>query len=220
VTERALCTVVLATTNRGKLEELRSLLEGLPLRLIGLSDLMPKLPPIVEDGASFEANAEKKAREVCRACGLVTLADDSGLEVDALGGRPGVRSARFAGDAATDTENNQRLLSELRGQPASARSARFRCVVALQSPWAKLPRFGVGVCEGRIAAEGRGDHGFGYDPLFLTTERPGFTLAEIGPEEKNQISHRARAVQALRPEIEATLRAMLGDVARWIRRRD
>ena len=203
-------SLVVATNNRGKLEELRALLEGLPVELLTLADVGAKDMVIVEDGATFEENAIKKARAVAEATMILTLADDSGLEVDALGGQPGVRSARFAHDRATDAENNAALLGRL-GEVGDARDdgrfpARFRCVLALVDPYAseEEPRLSEGRCEGAITRTPRGTGGFGYDPLFVV-EGGDKTMAELAAEEKNRISHRALACLRLRPVLERTL---------------
>jgi len=210
---------VVATNNRGKLEELRALLEGLPIELLTLADVGAKDMVIVEDGATFEENAIKKARAVAEATMMLTLADDSGLEVDALGGQPGVRSARFAHERATDSENNAALLGRL-GEVGDARDdddllrglrregrfpARFRCVLALVDPYeAHEPHLSEGRCEGAITRTPRGTGGFGYDPLFVV-EGGDKTMAELAAEEKNRISHRALACLRLRPVLERTL---------------
>jgi XTP/dITP diphosphohydrolase len=219
-------TLVVATGNRGKLEELRALLAGLPLRVLGVSEVLRDPPRVVEDGATFEENAVKKAREVARATLMWTLADDSGLEVDALGGRPGVRSARFAHERATDAENNAALLAALGNlsDPASGElpgeegfRARFRCVLALVDPFtgAGEPRTVEGGCEGTVTRAPRGSGGFGYDPLFVVagTDR---TMAELAEHEKNRLSHRARAFAALHPVLEATLRDRAAQVNRLV----
>lgn len=202
--------LVVATTNRGKLDELRHLLEGLDVEILSLQDVSRRPIHVVEDGDTFEANAIKKAREVAAATMMLTLADDSGLEVDALGGAPGVRSARFAGERATDAENNAALLAALEADAGGARTddykARFRCVLALVDPFVRdgEPVVVEGTCEGRIARAPRGAGGFGYDPLFFVdgTEK---TMAELTEDEKNRVSHRARAAQRLRPVLEETL---------------
>jgi len=200
-------TLVVATGNRGKLVELRALLDGLPLKLVAMDEVLRPPPTIVEDGATFADNAAKKARAIATATLCLTLADDSGLEVDALDGRPGVRSARFAHERATDAENNAALVAALAatGDPtgiadAVAYTARFRCVLALVDPYASTGEIALteGVCEGAIASAARGSFGFGYDPLFLVAGRDK-TMAELTEAEKNVISHRARACVALRP---------------------
>jgi len=200
-------TLVLATGNRSKLAELRVLLEGLPLRIVAVDEVLRPPPVVREDGATFAENAWKKARAVAAATLCLTLADDSGLEVDALGGRPGVRSARFAHERATDAENNAALVAALQstGDPSGVASsdafrARFRCVIALVDPYAARPDVAEveGVCEGTITLAPRGSFGFGYDPLFVV-EGDGKTMAELTESEKNAVSHRARACLALRP---------------------
>jgi XTP/dITP diphosphohydrolase len=194
-----LLTIVLATSNHGKLVELRALLADLPVQLRSAAEVLGEQPSIVEDGATFEANALIKARAIARATRAIALADDSGLEVDALGGRPGVRSARFAHERATDAENNAALLRELSEIEEGARSARFRCVLALVDPWHEADvHIAEGSCEGSIARAPRGNGGFGYDPLFLVSGQDGKAMAELSEAEKNQVSHRGRAVQALR----------------------
>ncbi len=198
----------MATNNRGKLEELRELLEGLPVDLLTLADVGAKDLVIVEDGTTFEQNATKKARAVADATMMLTIADDSGLEVDALGGQPGVRSARFAHDRATDSENNAALLARLDevGEPDDGRfPARFRCVLALVDPFEGVePHLSEGRCEGAITKTPRGTGGFGYDPLFVV-EGTDKTMAELAAEEKNRISHRALACLRLRPVLERAL---------------
>lgn len=190
-------TVVLATSNPGKLRELQAVLSHLPVQLRSVAEVLGKALQTEEDGDTFRANAEKKARAVCAATGMLALADDSGLEVDALGGLPGVRSARFAYEGASDQENNAALLKALDAVEQDAPVARFRCVLALVSPSDDQVRFAEGTCEGRITRDPRGRHGFGYDPLFVVSTLEERTMAELEPEEKNRISHRARAAQAL-----------------------
>ncbi len=208
-------SLVVATTNRGKLDELRHLLSGLDVEVLSVQDVSKKPIHVVEDGDTFEANAVKKAREVAAATMMLTLADDSGLEVDALGGAPGVRSARFAGERATDAENNAALLAALDAltlDEAGTRSgdfkARFRCVLALVDPFVRdgEPFVVEGTCEGKITRTPRGSGGFGYDPLFLV-EGSDKTMAELTEDEKNSMSHRARAAQKLRLVLEKTLAA-------------
>jgi len=206
--------LVVATTNKGKLEELRALLAGLDVVVHGIDDVVQPRPHIVEDGATFRDNAIIKARAVAAATTMLTLADDSGLEVDALDGKPGVRSARFAHERATDAENNAALLAALDavGDPVSGASplarARFRCALALIDPFLDdgAPIVVEGTCEGSITRTPRGSGGFGYDPLFVV-EGGERTLAELGEDEKNAISHRARAMHALRPVLERVLAA-------------
>ncbi len=194
-------TIVLATSNRGKLRELQQLLRHLPVSLISANEALGGPLEVVEDGETFEANALKKARAVCEASGMVALADDSGLEVDALGGRPGVHSARFAHPGATDEENNLALLEQLESCWHHAPSARFRCVLAMVSPWDDRHWISAGACPGTITDSPRGSQGFGYDPLFVPTELDGRTLAEVTADEKNRISHRFRAAVAMIPHL-------------------
>jgi XTP/dITP diphosphohydrolase len=200
-------TLVVASSNRAKLVEFGALAADLPVQIIGLADALPEHLSIVEDGATFEANAIHKARTVAEATVMLTLADDSGLEVDALGGRPGVRSARFAHERATDAENNATLLFALADVEEEYRTARFRCVLALVDPWAPVGTETIlarGRCEGTIAREPRGTGGFGYDPLFMVSGLSR-TMAELSDVEKNSLSHRALALQALRPALAALL---------------
>lgn len=188
--------LLVATRNKGKLAELRELVTGLDVELLSLDDTPSAPADVVEDGATFEANARKKATECARATGLLTLADDSGLEVDALGGEPGVRSARYAGPRATDGENNRLLLAQLVAFEHDERVARFRCALALADPDGPLGtdvHLETGVCEGRIVSGPRGTGGFGYDPLFVPAAADGRTLSELRAEEKNAVSHRAEA---------------------------
>ena len=194
----------LASHNRGKLVELSALLGDLPIELVSLETALPGKPQAIEDGATFLDNARIKARAAAAATMMVTLAEDAGLEVDALGGRPGVRSARFAGEGATDAENNATLLDALHDVEDDQRTARFRCVMVLIDPWGEgeaRETVVEGRCEGVIARAPRGGGGFGYDPLFVVGGS-GSTMAELADEEKNRTSHRARAVAALRPVLE------------------
>jgi XTP/dITP diphosphohydrolase len=211
---RAVLSVVLATSNEGKLRELRAMLADLPLELLSMRDVLgPKFSP-PEDAETFRENALKKAESVCRTARMTALADDSGLEVDALGGRPGVRSARFAHERATDAENNAALLRELEDVEETARRARFRCVLALATPWESRVRIAEGRCEGRIARTPRGAGGFGYDPLFVVEELEDRAIAELSDAEKNAISHRGRAVRALRPLLVDLINARLDEAER------
>jgi XTP/dITP diphosphohydrolase len=195
---------VVATRSEHKLRELRELLALHETDLVSLDELGVEGDP-VEDGATFQTNAAIKARFGLRATGLPTLADDSGLEVDALGGGPGVRTRRYAGEDATDDANNAKLLDALRGLPPDRRGARYVCALALALPDDAGPRGGVatvvtrGTCRGRIAAEPRGTGGFGYDPIFEPASEPpgGRTLGLWTPAEKHAISHRARAARRM-----------------------
>jgi XTP/dITP diphosphohydrolase len=182
--------LVIATRNAGKLREIRDIFDFTGLEVSSAFDY-PEIPDVVEDGDTFEANAVKKAVEIAQATGCWALADDSGLEVDALDGAPGVYSARYAGEPCSNKANNEKLLRELAGQ--DSRTARFRCVIALSNPEGHA-RTVDGDCRGSIAEQERGNHGFGYDPLFVPE---GFseTFAELSPEEKHSISHRGRALQ-------------------------
>jgi len=194
--------VVIATANPGKFREIATILSDLPVEWVGPSDL-PPTPDPVESGSTFAENARLKALHYARATGLWALADDSGLEVDALGGEPGIYSARYAGEPRDDAANNAKLVRRLAGVPVSERTARFRCAVALAGPDGVLAE-AEGAVEGLIIDEPRGRNGFGYDPHFLVPSI-GKTAAEIDPEHKNRISHRARALQAIRPAIRRCL---------------
>jgi len=187
--------VVLATKNAGKAMEIGRMLEGSGVEIISLEGFPEvELPP--ETGKTMKENALLKARAAAGATGLPALADDSGLEVDFLGGAPGVYSARYSGEKATDEENWKKLLRELEGVPAEKRAARFRCAIALVGFDAEEHLF-EGVFEGLIAEAPRGNGGFGYDPVFFVPEA-GRTAAELAPDEKNRISHRARAIDVLK----------------------
>lgn len=192
--------VIVATRNKGKLREFRDALKGMNLRIYGLSDL-PDAPEVEEDGDSFTENALKKARFYAAYFGKLTLADDSGLEVDRLAGRPGVYSARYAGERASSRENNLKLLRELEGISISKRRARFRCVVAIKSPAGK-EAIVEGSCTGRIGFKEKGRKGFGYDPLFIVPGE-GRTMAQLSLEEKNRISHRGNALKKIRRIIQS-----------------
>jgi XTP/dITP diphosphohydrolase len=186
--------IVLATTNEGKARELGRLLGG-TVRVVETLREHPGvvLPP--EQGRDYRANALAKARAVWAALGVPAVGDDSGLEVDALGGAPGLRSARYAGESATDAENNARLLEALAGRPAAPRSARFRCALVLVRSEDEAIE-AEGVCEGSVLEAPRGDNGFGYDPLFLPDGETR-TFAELPASRKDSISHRARAAAVL-----------------------
>jgi XTP/dITP diphosphohydrolase len=201
--------LVFATRNKGKLVELRDLLPGLEVLSIdeAAARLGITIDEVVEDADTFAGNASKKAREVSRATGLPALADDSGLEVDALGGAPGVYSARYAGEPHSDAANNAKLLGALAGVPAEKRTARFRAVLALadeKGPLGDRVITSDGTCEGTILDEARGTGGFGYDPLFFSPEL-GKTFAEAGVGTKSELSHRARAMKAMKPQLLAYL---------------
>jgi XTP/dITP diphosphohydrolase len=218
------------TTNPGKLRELRRLVAGLPVRVLSVEDLGRPAPDVEEDGATFAENAAKKAAEFARFAGVHALADDSGLCVDALGGEPGVRSARWseeepgpepaspvcelpgvaaaelgpvAGRAARDERNNDKLLRALAGVPETRRGAGYVAVLAVAAPDGSIVATAEGTCRGRIGHERRGAGGFGYDPLFLPDGMGGRTMAELGAEEKDAISHRGEAFRRLRASLAA-----------------
>jgi len=184
--------LLLATNNKGKAREYQSLLGGIPYRLVTMADegITTEVP---ETGATFEENARLKATVLAAESGLLTLADDSGLEVDALNGEPGVLSQRFAGKNASDTDRVNFLLTKLKDVPEGDRTARFRCVIAIATPDGNV-KICSGECRGIITTAPRGYNGFGYDPIFYVPEL-GKTMAELSPEEKNKISHRARAAE-------------------------
>ena len=190
--------LLIATANAHKARELAAVLGGLPLALRTLKDF-PGLGEVEEDGLTLEANACKKAVFYSRASGLWALGDDSGLEVEALGGRPGVRSARYAGEPADSEANNRKLIQELSGLGPERRGARFRCVLALAGPSGE-PRLEEGAVSGRITETYHGAGGFGYDPLFYLPEL-GRTMAELSLEEKNRVSHRALALLKMKPHL-------------------
>jgi XTP/dITP diphosphohydrolase len=187
--------LVLATRNRHKVIELVALLCDLGITIRSL-DEFPDSPDVVEDGATCEANAVKKARAIAEYTGVPAVADDTGLEVDALGGRPGVYAARYAGEAATYEDNCRKLLRELTGVPRERRTARFLTVAALALPSGEV-RVAQGILDGTIAEEASGTVGFGYDPVFFVSEL-GKTLAQISVDQKNTISHRAKAFTHMR----------------------
>jgi len=194
--------LLIATNNRGKKREYEQLLSELPLHLCSPQDLQISFE-VDEDGASYAENARSKALTYLRASGLPTLADDSGLEVDVLGGEPGLHSARYAGPAADDLERHRLLLQNLEQVPWERRTARFRCLLVLAAPGGETYET-EGICEGVIAFSPKGSHGFGYDPVFYL---PGYdqTMAQLSPELKNRISHRARAVQKMLPILRRVL---------------
>jgi XTP/dITP diphosphohydrolase len=194
--------LLLATNNRGKLAELRLLLAGLPYRLLSPAEIGLKLE-VQETGSTYAANARLKARSFARASGRLTLADDSGLEVEALRWAPGILSARYAGPRASDADRVAFLLDKINMIPSEKRSARFRCVIAIAHPDGKV-RLCSGSCRGQIALSPRGIHGFGYDPIFYFP-RLDKTMAELPAEVKNCISHRARAVYRARNILLAVL---------------
>lgn len=182
--------VLLATNNPGKVREYCEILDGLPVELVTPQELGLAVE-VPETGETYEENARRKASAYAAASGLVALADDSGLEVDALGGEPGVRSHRYDGGLGSDAERYRLLLRRLEGVPPERRTARFRCVIAIATPRGQV-HICEGECSGLILGEPRGEGGFGYDPVFWLPEL-GRTMAELAPEEKNRVSHRGRA---------------------------
>ena len=198
--------LVLATRNRNKVIELIALLGDLGIKIRTL-DEFPDAPDVVEDGDTCEANAVKKARAIAESTGLPAVADDTGLEVDALGGRPGVYAARYAGEDATYEDNCRKLLRELTGVPREQRTARFLTVAAIALPSHGI-RVAQGTLEGVIAEEASGTLGFGYDPVFLIPEL-GKTLAQLSADQKNTISHRAKAFAKMREMLSASSASMV-----------
>lgn len=197
-----MAVLLIATSNPGKLAEVQALLARLPLNLLAPGDLPSPVSFAEEAGRTYAENAGLKASSFARASGLWTMADDSGLEVDALGGAPGLHSARAAGPGRSDSDRRQKLLAELSAHPRPW-PARFRCAVALCSPDGHLDH-AAGECRGEIIPQERGSGGFGYDPIFLV-DGTSSTMAELSFETKNRISHRARAIQAILPVLRARL---------------
>jgi XTP/dITP diphosphohydrolase len=189
-------SLLVASRNEGKLRELRELLTELPFVLLGLEDF-PGIETIPETGSTFLANASLKASGYARQSGVLTLADDSGLIVDALDGRPGVHSARYAGEDASDAARVDKLLKEMEHLEISKRTARFVSVTAIAASDGLILNASEGICEGHIALEPRGSHGFGYDPIFIP-ETYNLTFAELAPQIKNRLSHRARSLNGTR----------------------
>jgi len=185
--------LLIATGNRGKLREIQQLLSDLPFALMGLDDI-PGLGPVLETGQTFLENANLKASGYAKQSGLLTLADDSGLEVEALKGAPGVLSARYAGEGASDRQRVEKLLADLSNVAAPCRTAQFVSAVATANSNGSILSVSVGICEGRIAFEPKGTDGFGYDSIFIPTGSE-MTFAELAPEVKNQISHRHCALE-------------------------
>ena len=196
--------IVVATRNRHKVREISVLLDeaGLGFEALTIDDVAPGAE-LVENEDTFEGNALAKARQASAACGMPAIADDSGIEVDALGGAPGVRSARWAGEPCDDSRNNARMLREMQTFPAGRRTARYRCAAAFVDGGRGLEVVRSGACEGVLLTEFRGGGGFGYDPLFLIPSL-GLTMAEIDLDEKNRLSHRAAAFRALASALRET----------------
>lgn len=190
--------VIIATNNAGKKREFETLFQPYQVRVLSLRDLDEKID-VEETGTTFEENAILKAETVAAIVGKPVLADDSGLEIDALGGAPGVYSARYAGANSTDDENIDKALQALSTTEEKNRKARFRCVLAIAGPGMKTETF-AGSCEGQISMERRGENGFGYDPVFYIPEK-GRTMAELSSEEKNAISHRGEALRKLEEKL-------------------
>ncbi len=198
--------IVIATTNQGKLKEFRELLKDQPIEILSLADFGP-IPPVVEDGETFDDNAYKKALFTAKVLGMPAIADDSGLTVEALDGKPGVHSARFAGADASDQDNIDKLLKDMDGQ--SNRNAAFECVLSLAVPSGPALTYEAR-CEGEILTEQKGDGGFGYDSVFFSKEL-GKTFAEADMAEKNKISHRGKALNEMAGEFT--------NVLKWIKQR-
>ncbi|MFO1093667.1 MAG: RdgB/HAM1 family non-canonical purine NTP pyrophosphatase [Planctomycetaceae bacterium] len=196
--------IVLATRNAKKCGELRALLQPHGIAVASLDEL-PPTPEVVEDGQTFADNAGKKAATIAGCLGLWTIGEDSGIEVEALGGRPGVYSARYSGSGATDQSNNELLIAELAGVPAERRGARYVCHVAVADPIGAVRLHVEDYCHGRITTEPHGTSGFGYDPYFLIREYHR-TFGELGPIVKQQLSHRGRALRRLLPQLVELLR--------------
>lgn len=194
-------TIVVASRNKNKIKELEAITKEFGMRVVSRDDAGVADIEIIEDGSTFEENSLKKAREISRLCGKATIADDSGIEVDALGGEPGIYSARYAGDECNDKKNREKLLAALNGTPLERRTGRFVSVISMVYPDGKeiLAR---GECEGRVTFAEMGENGFGYDSIFIPL---GYekTFAELSPEEKNAISHRANALKMLKAKLEA-----------------
>ena len=187
--------ILVATRNRGKVREIRKALRGMGFRVRSLHDF-EDVPDVEEDGRTFGENALKKARFYSKCLNLLTVSDDSGLVVDSLNGRPGIYSARFAGEKATDQENNQKLVTLMKNVPASRRDARFRCAIAIVSPRGEEVVV-EGECRGKIGFKEVGKKGFGYDPLFILPQLKK-TVAQLTLEEKNRVSHRGNALRKLK----------------------
>ena len=201
--------LILATRNKDKLKEIQALLSDLDIDIMSL-DEAENAPHVVEDGKTFMENAFKKAKVIAEATGIMALADDSGLEVDALDGAPGVYSARYSGENASDASNNEKLLADLEGVPAGKRSARFSCVIVVYHPsgrWISTED----KCEGEITEKSIGDRGFGYDPVFYLPSL-NCTMAQLSAEEKNRLSHRGKALEKLKSELPGFLARLNQDL--------
>ncbi|MBW1892272.1 MAG: XTP/dITP diphosphatase [Deltaproteobacteria bacterium] len=198
--DNSIISIIIATQNKGKTEEIREYLKGFPVDIKNLDDFGP-IPPVIEDGDTFDENAYKKSSHTARIIGLPALADDSGLVVEALGNAPGVYSARYAGDNATDEQLCEKLLKEMDGE--NNRKASFECVISIAVPTGPALTYEAR-CDGLIAEKPSGQNGFGYDPVFYYPELDK-TFAEISMEEKSRVSHRGRALRELAEEFEKVL---------------
>ena len=192
--------LIVASRNKGKVAEIKELLVGLPYKVTSLLEY-PHLPDVVEDGKTYRENALKKAVEIAKLTGKMTISDDSGLEVKALGNAPGIYSARFAGEGASEKDKNQKLFKMLKGVPLHKRQARYRCVIAFVDGKGQEIAVVEGTCSGLIALKEQGTNGFGFDPLFLL-KRYNKTFGQLSPTLKAKISHRARALKKFRAIIE------------------
>lgn len=195
-------TIIIATKNQGKAKEFKQLFKNYGYEVKTLLDF-PAIADVPETGETFTENALQKAQAIAQELNTIVLADDSGLEVDALGGKPGIYSARFAGEHGNDAKNNEKLIQELKGIPAEARKANFHCSLAMVAP-NRAPLLVEGRVDGQILEAGRGAHGFGYDPLFYIPALDK-TMAELTNEEKNQVSHRALAIENLQEHLDEWL---------------
>jgi XTP/dITP diphosphohydrolase len=195
--------LVLASRNKGKIKELQEMLSGMPVVIVGITEY-PDAPEVAETGKTFAENAALKARAIAEYTHELTLADDSGLEVDYLGGEPGVYSARYGESGWNDRQRYQYLLHKLENVPPDLRQAKFRSVVALCDPLTGKVELAEGAVAGMIGIEPKGDHGFGYDPIFYLPEFQK-TMAELSDEQKNQLSHRGRAIRAMIPRLNQVL---------------
>lgn len=196
--------LIVATKNNGKADEFKTFFKAYPIKVLSLLDLPEAVPDIDETGTTFEANAAIKAEEIAARMQIPVLADDSGLVIDALNGKPGVYSARYAGEPTDDQKNITKVLEELTGITIEKRGARFVCVLAIAAPY-KGTVFYHGTCDGTIALEPKGENGFGYDPIF-TPKGYQQTMAELDPSVKNEISHRSRAINDLKADIPSVLK--------------
>ncbi|MFD1335288.1 XTP/dITP diphosphatase [Oceanobacillus iheyensis] len=187
--------IIVATKNKGKAKEFKEFFASFDIEAISLLDLPESIPDIEETGTTFEENAALKAEQISERFNTAVIADDSGLLIDALDGRPGLYSARYAGEPTNDQANIEKVLKEMQDVPDNDRSARFICVLAIAQP-GKETNFCTGYCEGNIHSKQKGDHGFGYDPIFIP-KKYDVTMAELDPAKKNQISHRKNAIDQL-----------------------